>query len=63
MRRGNGFSRVIIPNEINTDQARLMIKPTNNIFFARKVKQSIASILKKLPRASIASKSWKNNGK
>ena len=36
---------------------------TNNIFFARKVKQSIASILKKLPRASIASKSWKNNGK
>ena len=30
----NGFSRVIIPNEINTDQARLMIKPANNIFFA-----------------------------
>ncbi len=30
----DGFSRVIIPNEINTDQARLMIKPTNNIFFA-----------------------------
>ena len=32
--KNNGFSRVIIPNEINTDQARLMIKPTNNIFFA-----------------------------
>ena len=30
----NGFSRVVIPNEINTDQARLMIKPANNIFFA-----------------------------
>jgi histidinol dehydrogenase len=36
---------------------------TDDFLFAKKVIKSIDFILKKLPRAPIASKSWKNNGK
>ena len=36
---------------------------TDDFLFAKKVIKSIDLILKKLPRAPIASKSWKNNGK
>ena len=35
---------------------------TNNLFFAKKILKSVDFILKKLPRAEIASKSWKKNG-
>ena len=35
---------------------------TNNSFFGREVLKSISLILKSLPRAKIASQSWKKNG-